>query len=149
MIIPPLLQLFPLSSHPNLCCFCLFQKTKFKVKQSWQNYQTKTNKKGNHIHGAVLCVGQLLLSLGPDLKCDWNTQHYLTRGNRCPPSYQVWISNSFLIRSSIWCPISLLCLQICLAWVGAGLMHTFEFIHIRIGPTVSGRHCLLGAIYHV
>lgn len=122
---------------------------KWKVKKHTTTQQIKKHLGKPWI---LFCLGQLLLGMGPAL--DWYihpvTLHW--RNLIFPSFQQVWITNSFLVKRGILCPLSLLSSGFCLVWGWAGLVcavSVWEKAWASALLSWAGRCCFLGVIYRL
>lgn len=141
--------LFP--NYPTACSSpqYLFKKKKMKTKtckgtklRKENQYDKNTKKKKPNL----FCFGQLLLYMGPELKCGW---HILMKKTDFAFYQQV------LLEIVSWLEVGLtfFVLGICLVWIYVGLVCVFPFSVILylycIVSFVSERHCFLGMIHHL
>lgn len=96
-------QFHALSLFLSVSLFPLNRKQKMKPKQKIVK-ETKPKAKSSKRHG--ICLGQLVLGMGPALEWGWYAQCHFSRTSEC--SQQVSIANDFAVRMPV-CLLPFLC----------------------------------------
>lgn len=117
------LFLIPFRSYPTSIYTQLHILSLKKQKQQ-RNTHTKKN------HGVWFVFSQLLLSMGPVLKCSWHTQWHSAEESWFSRSQSLWNRNSFLAKGDVLCFLLSCVVRFYLAWAFEGVwcLSLCEFI---------------------